>query len=392
MSRRVCSRRAVTVASVATVGTIAALCGVLAAGPAAASGANGVQVSKELTYTCEFPLIGPQPVDATVSVDLPTSAAVGARIQPENLRIDFTLSENIVTAFRLIGAATLEADAEADVDVAFAPRQLTIGVPNLHAPKQDVPASGTMTSSFTGPMPSFILTQAGNLELRAGSEFFAHVTALDENGQPTPLGNPIEVSCTQNPGQDTLLGTIAISGPNATPVSTLGRVEKQLTYSCTFPEAGQQDVQGLVTATFPDQITVGQRAAITDASVAATFNTASVDVLRNHSAATVGGDGQVDLLANLTDANGSLALTLGLPVTIPSVAVPATGELTANVPVKTPTLIFRAAGSLSVSAGDINGRLTPLNADGQPTDLGTFPVPCQPVAGQDTLLATVPIN
>lgn len=395
MSRRVSSPRAVAVASVTTVGTIAALCGVLAAGPASASGTIGVQVSKELTYTCEFPLIGPQPVDATVSVDLPTSAAVGARIQPENLVIDFTLSENIVTAFRLIGAATVEADAFADVDVAFAGRALTLGVPNLHAAKQDVPDSGPLTSAFTGPMPSFIMEEPGTLDIAAGEEFVADVEALDENGQPTGLGNPIPVPCTKDPGQDAQLGSIAISGPSPTsgsgPVSALGDVQKQLTYSCTFPEAGQQDVQGLVTATFPDQIQVNQRAAITNADVAATFNTATVDVLRNNSAATVGGGGQVDLRAGLTDANGTLELTLGLPVVIPSVDVPASGGLTASVPVTAPSLIFRAAGSLSVSAGDLNGLLTPLDANGQPTPLGTFAVPCQPVAGQDTHLATVPI-
>ncbi|GAB3487927.1 hypothetical protein FB471_4011 [Amycolatopsis cihanbeyliensis] len=396
MIGRVSSSRLRTVASVTTVGMVTALAGVLAAGPATADTASPLDVvSKELTYTCTFPLVGPQPVTATVSVDLPTSAAVGERIQPTGLAIDFTLSENIVTAFRLIGAATMEADGVADVDVAFGGRTLTMGVPNLKAPKQDIPASGPMSSSMTGPMPSFILYEPGSLEIGAGQQFFASATALDENGNDTALGNPIDIPCTQDAGQDAHLGTIEVTGaPTAGPaagMSTQGSVDKELAYTCTFPEAGQQDAVGRVTATFPDQAQVDQRAEITDAEVQADINAASVDVLRDNGAATVEGSGQADLHAGLSDASGTLELTLGLPATIPPVDVPAAGGLTASMPINTPSLIFRAPGDLSVSAGDLSGTLTPRDAAGDETALGTFDVPCQPQSGQDTHLATVPI-
>lgn len=388
MSRRVSPPGVVSVAVIAVVS------GFLAAGPAAASDPSDVLVSKELTYTCEFPIIGPQPITATVSVDLPATAPVGTRIQPENLSIDFTLAENIVTAFRLIGAKTMEADAWADVDVAFGGRSLTFAVPNLHAEKQEIPASGTMTSSLTGPMPSFILSAPGTLDIAAGQEFVANVEALDENGEPTGLGNPIPVPCTQDAGQDPSLGSITITGAasaSGSSVAPLGAIDKELTYSCVFPIVEEEEVVGRVTATFPDQAKVNERAAITDPLVQVTFNQTTTDALRAIKAATVAGDGQVDLHASLTDANGSLDIVLGLPVIIPSVDVPPTGTMTVALPITTPTLIFRSAGELSVSAGDLNGTLTPLKADGTPTEAGTFDVPCQPLAGQDTHLGTVPI-
>jgi uncharacterized protein DUF6801 len=386
-------------ASVAAAGAVVALSGVVA-GPASASdaGENGVYVSKDLTYSCEFPIIGPQDVTGTVSVDLPTSAGTGERIQPNNFKIDVTLSANIVQAFRLIGAKTVEADAWADVDVAFGGRSLTFGVPNLHAPKQEIPASGTMSFSITGPMPSFILNTAGTLELAAGQVFHADVTALDANGQPTGLGNPIPVDCQQKPGQDPSLGAIAITGaqqPASTVgggVTTMGAVDKQLTYSCEFPVIGQDNVDGRVRATFPDAVPVNERVTITDAVVDATFSQRAADAVRAAHATTADGDGQVDLHASYTDANGSLEITLGLPVIIPSVDIPAEGPMTFTLPITAPNIIFRAPGELSVAAGALNGNLTPRLADGSPTELGTFPVPCSPVAGQDLHLGSVQIT
>lgn len=395
MFGRLCSSTMRAVAALTTVGMITAMTGVLAAGSGAAAPAFD-EVEKELTYTCNFPLIGNQPVTATVRVGFPDAAAVGERIQPQDLAIDFTLQEEIVTAFRLIGAATLEADAAADVDVAFVGKELTIGVPNLKAPKQDVPASGPLTSTFSGPMPSFIMHEPGELAIAAGPEFHAEVTALDANGNDTALGNPINVGCTQNAGQDPHLVTIPITGESAaaTPasVSAADVIEKDLTYSCTFPEVGAQDVTGSIKTTIPDQVTVGVRAEITDAVVDAALNEAIVDVLRNNSAATVAGLGMADLAAVLTDANGrALQITLGLPAVIEPVDVPAEGGLTASLPPEVPTLIFREPGTLSVAAGALNGTFTPRDANGNETGLGTFDVPCQQVPGQDPHLATVQI-
>jgi hypothetical protein len=124
-------------------------------------------------------------------------------------------------------------------------------------------------------------------------------------------------------------------------------------------------------------------------SIAATIPTAVADVLRAANAATVFGSGQADAFATYNGAN----ITVGVPGPVPSVAVPASGPLTANLLPAVPSISVPAAGSIALAAGpELHGTFTPLQADGTPTALGTFDVPCTLNPGQDPALGTITVT
>jgi hypothetical protein len=352
-------------------------------------------VTKNLTYRCTFPLVGPQDVPATVNITFPDSGTVGNRIVNSDLTINATLSANIVSALRAFQTATTEGTAVADVDTSFAGKNITLGLPGLKIAKATVPPSGTMTASISGPTPSLIVYEAGSVVLKAGATFTAKVDTRKADGTPTALG-VLNVPCTikaTTPPQDPTLATIPVTGPAlaARPagVAPFGAVDKTLVYTCTFPESGTHDVSGRVTATFPDTGKVNTRLQITGLTITATLPLAVTDSLRANGAATVSGKGVADADNNY---NGT-RITVGIPGPVPSQNVPPTGELVVPLQPLVPSVSVTAPGSLAISAGEqLSGTFTPLKADGTETPLGTFTVPCTLKPGQDPSLGSITIT
>lgn len=382
-------RFAALVAAALAVGTFS-VAGAQAAAPLG-------PVTKNLTYRCTFPLVGPQDVPATVNITFPDSGTVGNRIVNSDLTINATLSANIVSALRAFQTATTEGTAVADVDTSFAGKNITLGLPGLKIAKANVPPSGTMTANISGPTPSLIVYEAGSVVLKAGATFTAKVDTRKADGTPTALG-VLNVPCTikaTTPPQDTTLTTIPVTGPApaaapvASGVTPFGAVDKTLVYTCTFPESGTHDVSGRVTATFPDTGKINTRLQITDLTITATLPLAVTDSLRAHGAATVSGKGVADADNNY---NGT-RITVGIPGPVPTQNVPPTGELVTPLQPLVPSVSVTAPGTLAISAGEqLNGTFTPLKADGTPTQLGTFDVPCTLKPGQDPLLGSITIT
>lgn len=349
------------------------------------------EVTKNLTYRCAFPLVGQQDVAATVKITIPDSGTTGARIVNSDLKITATLSAPIVNALRSFQTATTEGTATADVDAAYDGKNMTIGIPGLKIAKQTVPPSGTMPVDIQGPTPSLIVYKAGTVSLAAGAVFTAKVDTRKADGTPTALGIlnvPCSVKAT-TPPQDRSLASVPVTGSNVTPPSTgtapAQPFDKTLTYSCTFPEVGAVNVSGRVQGTIPATGTVNTRVQPT-ASIAATLPANVVDALRNHGAATVGGKA----VADVTNSYNGTSIAIGIPGTVPSTNVPASGELTAPISLNTPSVTVGAAGTLALGAGpQLNGTFTPLKADGTPTDLGTFDAPCTLNPGQDAGLGAI---
>ncbi len=349
------------------------------------------EVTKNLTYRCAFPLVGQQDVNATVNITIPDTGTTGTRIVNGDLKITATLSANIVNALRAFQTATTEGTAVADVDAAYDSKNMTLGIPGLKIAKQTVPPSGTMPVDISGPVPSLIVYKAGGVSLAAGAVFTAKVDTRKADGTPTALG-VLNVPCTvkaTTPPQDRSLATIAVSGSDVTPPAPgtppTQPIDKSLTYNCVFPETGAVDVAGRITGTIPATGTVNNRVQPT-LSVTATLPTSVVDVLRNNSAATVSGKG----VADADNAYNGTSITVGIPGPVPSVDVPASGELTATLAPAVPSVTVGAPGTVTISAGQqLNGTFTPLKADGTPTALGTFDVPCTLNAGQDPTLGAI---
>lgn len=378
---------------IATLAVATAMAGGFVVGGAVTASAS--PVTKTFTYKCTFPLVGPQDVTATVAVDIPDSGTPGTRLALGDLSITATLNANIVSALRAFQTATTSGTATADVDASQNSTNITLGLPGFTIAKQAVPPSGTMPVAISGPTPSMIVYTAGNVVIKAGSSFNAKVDTRKADGTPTSLG-VLNVPCTvkaTTPPQDLTLKTISVTGPDATQPSLGnqvpgGTVSKSLTYNCVFPQSGAVDVVGTATGTIPASGAHGTRIQPT-LTVTATIPSTVVDVLRNNSAATVSGSGRADTFATYNNT----ALTLGIPGPVPSVAVPASGDLTATLSPAVPSFSVPTAGAIQLAAGpELHGTFTPLKADGTPTALGTFDVPCTLNAGQDPALGTITIT
>jgi hypothetical protein len=372
----------------------------LTVGGAQAVGTLGV-VTKNLTYRCTFPLVGAQDVAATVNITFPDTGTAGARITPGDLNITATLSGNIVNALRAFQTATTEGTAVADVDMSYASKNLTLGIPALKIAKQNVPPPASpppsMPVNISGPTPSFIVYEPGSVVIKAGTTFTAKVDTRKADGTPTALG-VLNVPCTvkaTTPPQDLSLTTIPVGGTSAPPPATgtpaAGPIDKTLIYSCAFPSSGLVDVSGRITGTIPATGAVNARLQ-PNLSIEATLPSSVVDVLRANSAATVSGKGVADA-DNVYTTTTATPMAVGIPGTVPSVAVPATGDLVATLAPAVPSIALGAAGTLTISAGqNLVGTFTPLLADGTPTALGTFDVPCTLNAGQNPALGTITVS
>jgi hypothetical protein len=374
----------------AVVATVAVAAATVTVSSAQAVGTLG-PVTKNLTYRCAFPLVGQQDVAAVVAITFPDSGTTGSRLVNGDLKITATLSANVVSALRAFQTATTEGTAVADVDAAYDSKNLTLGIPGLKIAKQSVPPSGTMPVDISGPTPSMIVYKAGTVALAAGAVFTAKVDTRKADGTPTALG-VLNVPCTvkaTTPPQDRSLTSIPVTGADVTPPASgtpgTGPIDKTLTYNCVFPESGAVDVTGRITGTIPATGTVNSRVQ-PNLSITATLPVSVADSLRSHSAATVSGKG----VADADNVYNGTSLSVGIPGPVPSVAVPATGELVTTLSPAVPSIAVGAAGTLAISAGQqLNGTFTPLKADGTPTDLGTFDVPCTLNPGQNPALGTI---
>ncbi|GAB3883714.1 hypothetical protein GCM10029964_043540 [Kibdelosporangium lantanae] len=360
-----------------------------------ATTASASTVSKNLTYRCTFPLVGAQDVAATVAITFPDSGTTGSRIVNGDLSITATLSANIVSALRAFQTATTSGSAVADVDASHGGNNFTLGLPGLTIAQQSVPASGSMPVAISGPTPSMVVYKAGDVVLKAGASFTAKVDTRKANGQPTSLG-VLNVPCTikaTTPPQDPTLTTIPVTGADVTPpdLGTQvpgGTVNKTLNYTCNFPSSGPQTVTGTITGSIPASGAHGTRLQ-PNLSISATIPTAVADVLRGANAATVSGKGQVDAAAAYNGSN----ITVGIPSNVPSTTVPASGPITGTIAPLVPSISVPNAGSIALAAGpELHGTFTPLQADGTPTSLGTFDVPCTLDAGQDPALGTITVT
>lgn len=164
-----------------------------------------------------------------------------------------------------------------------------------------------------------------------------------------------------------------------------------LDYNCTFPLIGAQPLTVAITADIPSQVTPGVPTGEFRIDAVSTVNDAARVGLRTVGATTLEGTVQAD--AHLSVPN--LDLPLNVDMAIPSAPIPsAAGPFTVNANGATPSLTFtpQNAGTGTITVGDLVLTLTPRDANGNPTGLGTFDSDCTVVAGQDQTLHTFTIG
>ncbi|MFF2963307.1 DUF6801 domain-containing protein [Streptomyces sp. NPDC057963] len=186
-------------------------------GVAGSGVATARPVSRTLHYTCNFPVIGGQPVTVQVNADVPRSDTVGVPTGPFPIDVVATVSSLFTKGLNFLGAHSVEGTAQGNVNVAAPQGDFSVGIP-FTIPNTTVPASGSFRVPVTGSAPSLRFTRPGTGRLTAG-DINLHLAARDANGNPT-LGK-LDLPCTLDNGQNDVIESFDVKPqPAATPTST----------------------------------------------------------------------------------------------------------------------------------------------------------------------------
>ena len=197
--------------SVRKLGPAIAAAALMAGG---AGNAAAEQVSTELAFECPFPLIGDQPIRATISADIPSAASVGETIPAFTVDAITVVNDDARTGLKLVQSATLEGVATSFNSVTT-PGRTVEQIVTLDIPPTPVPeTSGEFNVPATGTSPEFLVTadDVGELEIRVGA-LRLDLIARTANGDiaPAPIGE-ITTDCVQLPDQNNLLQTVTVGG------------------------------------------------------------------------------------------------------------------------------------------------------------------------------------
>ncbi|TCO46509.1 DUF6801 domain-containing protein [Actinocrispum wychmicini] len=156
--------------------------------------------------------------------------------------------------------------------------------------------------------------------------------------------------------------------------ASAGVVTTTIVYRCTWPSVGAQDMSATVSLDVPGSGAVGTRMLI-GVQIAGLLNQNVSNFLRAVQAASLSGTATIDLGIS----HNSSAFTLGVPgQTIAQTPVNPTGMVPVNI-TASPFLglIAYTPGDVVVKTGQqITLRMDTRKADGTPTALGAFNVPC----------------
>ena len=197
--------------SVRKLGPAIAAAALMAGG---AGNAAAEQVSTELAFECPFPLIGDQPIRATISADIPSVASVGETIPAFTVDAITVVNDDARTGLKLVQSATLEGVATSFNSVTT-PGRTVEQIVTLDIPPTPVPeTSGEFNVPAAGTSPEFLVTadDVGELEIRVGA-LRLDLIARTANGDiaPAPIGE-ITTDCVQLPDQNNLLQTVTVGG------------------------------------------------------------------------------------------------------------------------------------------------------------------------------------
>ncbi|KOX24796.1 fibronectin [Saccharothrix sp. NRRL B-16348] len=163
------------------------------------------------------------------------------------------------------------------------------------------------------------------------------------------------------------------------------------TYSCPFPLIGDQNVSVDIKTTQPGTVAAGAFTPKLDITAVSNAGPTATQGLRLVGAETIRGTARAT--SKVTAPGDQGALTVQVASDVPDQPIPAVGnDLVLNAVGSAPGLRFDQPGTATVEVTDLVLEMTPLRADGTPTDLGTFVADCTPTPNQDTVLQTYTVT
>ncbi|MFD4901905.1 DUF6801 domain-containing protein [Streptomyces sp. NPDC058411] len=180
-----------------------------------AQAASGVQeIDAELAYTCDLPE-GGQPVKVEITAKIPESGHAEQVIQPEDVGLDVTLSEEASAGLAAAGAATVRAEARLSVDVAQGDQHARTEWIGTTAEPVPVPEAGDLTLSTTGGVPYVKPGVPGDLSFKA-ADLSVDLAVKKADGAPAEPPTT-SLTCVLEADQETTLATVGVDGGAETP-------------------------------------------------------------------------------------------------------------------------------------------------------------------------------
>lgn len=182
-----------------------------------------------------------------------------------------------------------------------------------------------------------------------------------------------------------VLGIVAVWG---SPPASARPVSIELRYTCAFTGIGTAPVTMRISTDLPSSIEAG------DSTPRAAVNgVATVDANFTALAPLVGArtlEGSVDGTATVSAPQGDSSVSV--PMTIPRTPIPAFGSVDMSAKGTAPAVTFPRPGDAKVSVGDLGLHLTPRDAYGNLTPVGTMNATCRVDPGQNTVLQSLVVT
>ncbi|MDT0611808.1 DUF6801 domain-containing protein [Streptomyces lancefieldiae] len=194
--------------------TIAAFVVLAATVPAAAVAAGSQQVDEVLPYVCALPS-GEQTVTVRVTAAFPDRAAAGEPIVPSDVTTTVELPQTAVADLTARGAAGVRAATRLDVGVA---QNEATARATWRGSTQPValPASGPLTLTATGDVPSVTGQGAGELTFSAGDLALDLTPTTADGGATDPAALTVDCTLAADAPDGGRLAAVPV-GPDAVP-------------------------------------------------------------------------------------------------------------------------------------------------------------------------------
>ncbi|MFH9969612.1 DUF6801 domain-containing protein [Streptomyces mirabilis] len=177
-------------------------------------------------------------------------------------------------------------------------------------------------------------------------------------------------------------------GASGSQTASAEPVSLTLHYTCAFSGLGNQPVTMELDSDIPNSIKVGKASPKSTLDGVATVGASFTQLAALVGAKTL--EGSLDGNATVTAPQASIPLTV--PMTIPRTTIPASGSFDVTAKGTAPSLAFSRPGNAKVTVGDLTLHLTPKDANGNTTAVGTINAPCALDSGQNTVLQSLVIT
>lgn len=166
--------------------------------------AQAVEVTRNIDYECQFPLVGPEIVATAISADLPEEVYPGPTDEQISLVADATFNDNVRTSLLLVNVATIEGVVQADTLIQTDALDLNVVV-DMDLPTSDLPTNTgpfTVTASGSIPQPAFGDQMMGEISMTVGDLTLNLISRKSDGSLPNDMFGEFTAPCTQPEGQD----------------------------------------------------------------------------------------------------------------------------------------------------------------------------------------------